>query len=40
MMNSLNGHGGYHAGTDTVTQVAALLFQGHPVPAPKVSATP
>jgi hypothetical protein len=40
MMNSLNGHGGYHAGTDTVTQVAAILFRGHQVQAPKVSATP
>jgi hypothetical protein len=40
MMNSLNGHGGYHAGTDTVTQVAALLFRGHRVQAPEVSATP
>jgi len=40
MMNSLNGHGGYHAGTDTLTQVAALLFRGHQVQAPKVSATP
>jgi hypothetical protein len=40
MMNSLNGHGGYHAGTETITQVAAILFRGHPVQAPKVSATP
>jgi hypothetical protein len=40
MMNSLDGEGGYHAGTDTVTQVAALLFRGHRVPAPHVSATP
>jgi len=40
MMNSLNGQGGYHAGTDTITQVAAILFQGHRVQAPKVSATP
>ena len=40
MMNSLDGHGGYHAGTDTVTQVAAILFRGHQVRAPKVSATP
>jgi hypothetical protein len=40
MMNSLNGHGGYHAGTDTLTQVAAILFRGHQVQAPKVSATP
>ncbi|HEV2370823.1 MAG TPA: tat pathway signal sequence [Streptosporangiaceae bacterium] len=40
VMNSLNGHGGYHDGTDTVTQVAALLFRGHQVPAPRVSATP
>jgi len=40
MMNSLNGQGGYHAGTDTVTQVAAILFQGHQIPAPQGSATP
>ena len=40
MMNSLNGHGGYHAGTDTLTQVAAILFRGHQVQAPSVSATP
>jgi hypothetical protein len=40
MMNSLNGHGGYHAGTDTVTEVAAILFRGHQVQAPNVSATP
>jgi hypothetical protein len=40
MMNSLDGHGGYHAGTDTLTQVAAILFRGHQVQAPSVSATP
>jgi hypothetical protein len=40
MMNSLNGHGGYHDGTDTLTQVAAILFRGRQVQAPKVSATP
>jgi hypothetical protein len=39
-MNSLQGQGGYHAGTDTVTQVAAILFRGHQIPAPTVSATP
>jgi hypothetical protein len=40
MMNSLDGEGGYRAGTETVTQVAAILFRGHPVAAPQVSATP
>jgi hypothetical protein len=40
MMNSLNGEGGYHAGTNTVTQVAAILFQGHQIAAPQGSATP
>jgi hypothetical protein len=40
MMNSLEGEGGYADGTQTVTQVAALLFRGHHVPAPHVSATP
>jgi hypothetical protein len=40
MMNSLEGEGGYHAGTETVTQVAAILFRGHRIAAPDVSATP
>jgi hypothetical protein len=40
MMNSLDGEGGYHAGTNTVTQVAAILLQGQQIPAPRVSATP
>jgi hypothetical protein len=40
MMNSLNGQGGYRAGTDTVTQVAAILFRGHQIPAPTLRATP
>jgi len=40
MMNSLSGEGGYHAGTNTVTQVAAILFQGHQIQAPRGSATP
>jgi hypothetical protein len=40
MMNSLNGLGGYHAGTDTVTQVAAILFRGHQIAAPRARATP
>jgi len=40
MMNSLNGEGGYRAGTETVTQVAAILFRGHRIAAPQVSATP
>jgi len=40
MMNSLDGQGGYHAGTNTVTQIAAILFQGHRIPAPTLRATP
>ncbi len=40
MMNSLDGQGDYAEGTQTLTQVAALLFRGHHVPAPRVSATP
>ncbi len=40
MMNSLNGQGGYHEGTETITQVAALLFQGRHIPMPTVQATP
>jgi hypothetical protein len=40
MMNSLDGAGGYQAGTETVTQVAAILFRGHRIAAPHLSATP
>jgi hypothetical protein len=40
MMNSLEGEGGYRDGTDTITEVAALLFRGHRIAAPKVRATP
>jgi hypothetical protein len=40
MMNSLNGQGGYADGTDTITQVAAMLFRGHPIAAPTLRATP
>jgi hypothetical protein len=40
MMNSLEGQGNYADGTDTVTQVAAILFQGHQIPAPTLQATP
>jgi len=40
MMNSLEGQGNYQDGTDTVTQVAAILFQGHQIPAPTLVATP
>src|SRR6266516_7345770 len=40
MMNSLDGEGGYRAGTETVTQVAAILFRGHRIAAPHGSATP
>jgi hypothetical protein len=40
LMNSLEGEGGYQDGTDTVTQVAAILFQGHQIPAPTLQATP
>lgn len=39
-MNSLQGQGGYHDGTGTVTEVAALLFRGHQIPAPTLRATP
>jgi hypothetical protein len=34
MMNSLQGEGNYQDGTDTVTQVAAILSQGHQIPHP------
>jgi hypothetical protein len=40
MMNSLEGQGNYADGTDTLTQVAAILFQGHQIPAPTLRATP
>jgi hypothetical protein len=40
MMSSLDGEGGYQAGTETVTQVAAILFRGHRIAAPHLSATP
>lgn len=40
MMNSLEGEGGYHAGTNTLTQVAAILFRGHRIAAPTLAATP
>jgi hypothetical protein len=39
VMNSLNGQGGYHDGITTLTEVASLLFQGHPGPAPTLQAT-
>jgi hypothetical protein len=39
IMNSLNGQGGYHDGITTLTQVASLLFQGHPGPEPTLQAT-
>ena len=39
IMNSLNGEGGYHDGITTLTEVASLLFQGHPGPAPTLQAT-
>jgi len=40
LMNHLGGEAGFRAGTNTLTQVAAILFQGHQIPAPDVSATP
>jgi hypothetical protein len=39
-MNSLEGEGDYEDGTDTVTQVAAILFQGRQTVPPTLSATP
>jgi hypothetical protein len=40
IMNHLDGEAGFRAGADTLTQVAAILFQGHQIPAPDFSATP
>jgi hypothetical protein len=39
IMNSLNGQGGYHDGITTLSEVASLLFQGHPGPVPTLQAT-
>ena len=40
IMNHLGGETGFPAGANTLTQVAAILFQGRQTPAPDVSATP
>jgi len=40
IMNHLGGEAGFQAGANTLTQVAAILFQGQQIPAPDVSATP
>ena len=40
IMDDLGTQAGFRAGADTLTQAAAILFQGHRVPAPDVSATP
>jgi hypothetical protein len=40
IMDHLGGEAGFQAGADTLTQVAAILFRGHQIPAPDVSATP
>ena len=40
MMDDLEGNGNFSDGADTLTQVAALLFRGHPTAAPMVEATP
>ncbi|MGE5291606.1 MAG: hypothetical protein ACM3ML_31270 [Micromonosporaceae bacterium] len=40
IMNQLGGEAGFQTGANTLTQVAALLFLGHQIPAPDVSATP
>ncbi|HEY5986270.1 MAG TPA: hypothetical protein VIV12_07840 [Streptosporangiaceae bacterium] len=36
----LGGETGFQTGTGTLTQVAALLFQGHQISSHDVSATP
>jgi len=40
IMNHLGGEAGFRAGANTLTQVAAILFQGRQIPVPDVSATP
>jgi hypothetical protein len=40
IMNHLGGEAGFQAGANTLTQVAAILFQGRQIPVPDVSATP
>lgn len=40
IMDDLGGEAGFRTGADTLTQIAAILFQGHRIPAPDVSATP
>jgi len=40
IMNHLGGEAGFRAGANTLTQVAAILFQGRTIPVPDVSATP
>jgi hypothetical protein len=40
IMYDSQGAGDFHYGSTTLTEVAALLFQGHPAPAPTAEATP
>lgn len=40
IMDHLGGEAGFPAGANALTQLAALLFQGHQIPSPEVSATP
>jgi hypothetical protein len=40
IMNHLGGEAGFQTGANTLTQIAAILFQGHQIPPPDVSATP
>ncbi|HUK67293.1 MAG TPA: tat pathway signal sequence [Streptosporangiaceae bacterium] len=40
MMYDLEGNGSFSDGANTLTQVAALLFRGHPTAAPTIQATP
>jgi hypothetical protein len=40
MMYDLQGNGSFSDGANTLTQVAALLFRGHPTAPPTIQATP
>jgi hypothetical protein len=39
IMNNLGG-GTFHEGSNTLTQISALLFRGHHAPQPRAVATP
>jgi hypothetical protein len=40
IMDNLDGAGGFHVGSTTLSEVASILFRGHLGPAPTAEATP